>query len=114
MSRDPYTRDLLGDLIIPEELADLCYSFVPELSSEITICLTGYFDCARGNIKRVEAMQKILGHLHISVTENWRNNIDVLVVGDKAKFVSLKIKNAVKLGMPIVKERDLLENINFY
>lgn len=87
---------------------------MPKLRSGMAICLTGYFDCARGNIKRVEAMQKKLDCLHISVTENWRNDIDVLIVGDRAKIVSLKIKNAVTLGMPIIKENDLLENIVFY
>jgi NAD-dependent DNA ligase len=112
--RDPYTCDLFGDLIIPDNLAGLCYSFVPDLTKGITICLTGYFDCARGNIKRVKAMQSKLNRFSIDVTENWRNDIDILAVGDRAKFVSLKIKNAIKLGIPIVKEYDLLENINFY
>jgi NAD-dependent DNA ligase len=108
------TLDLFGDLIVPEKLSDLCYSVMPDLVPGMTICLTGYFACARGNIKRVEAMQARLKKLNIHVTEGWRNDIDVLVVGDRATIVSLKIKNAIKLGIPIVKESDLLEDIRFY
>lgn len=107
------TLDLFGELIIPEKLSDLCYCSVPDLVPDMTICLTGYFACARGNIKRVEAMQFRLKKLNVFVTEGWRNDIDMLVVGDRATIVSLKIKNAIKLGIPIVKECDLLENIGF-
>ena len=114
VSNCPYTRDLFGDLIIPLELSHVCYSIVPNLKNISSICLTGYFDCARGNIKRVKAMQKILDSLNISVTENWNNNIDLLIVGSRAKMVSLKIKNSVKLGIPIVKESDLIENVRFF
>ena len=114
VSNCPYTRDLFGDLIIPLELNHVCYSIVPNLKNISSVCLTGYFDCARGNIKRVKAMQKILDSLNISVTENWNNNIDLLIVGNRAKMVILKIKNAVKLGIPIVKESDLIENVRFF
>lgn len=113
MTRCSDTMDLFGDLMIPNNLDNLCYSAIPELVSEMTVCLTGHFACARGNIKRVEAMQFRLKKLNVFVTEGWRNDIDLLVVGDRATIVSLKIKNAIKLGIPIVKESDLLENIGF-
>jgi NAD-dependent DNA ligase len=114
MTRCSDTMDLFGDLMIPNNLDNLCYSVMPDLVSGMAICLTGYFACARGSIKRVEAMQARLKKLNIHVTEGWRNDIDVLVVGDRATIVSLKIKNAIKLGIPIVKECDLLEDIGFY
>ena len=114
MNRCSDTLDLFGTLLIPEKIENLCYSSVPELVAGMTVCLTGYFACARGSIKRAEAMQIRLKKLNIYVTEGWRSDIDILVVGDRATLVSLKIKNAIKLNVPIVKEGDLLENVGFY
>jgi NAD-dependent DNA ligase len=59
-------------------------------------------------------IMKLLAIMHNMGTSYNRNHIDVLVVGDRATIVSLKIKNAIKLGIPIVKESDLLEDIGFY
>lgn len=108
------TLDLFGSLMLPERITDLCYSSVPDLVDGIIVCLTGYFSCARDNIKRVEAMQARLNKLGISVTEGWSRDIDILVVGDRATIVSFKIKNAIKFGIPIVKECALLESVGFY
>ena len=109
MDKDPFTLDLFGEEIIPEKLSELCYSSMPDLSAELTVCLTGYFACARGSLKRVEIMQKSLRGLQITVTENWNRDIDILIVGYKAKIISEKIKNAIRRNIPIVKETDFLQ-----
>jgi NAD-dependent DNA ligase len=113
MTRNNSTLDLFGNLIIPEILSELCYSEIPELTKDLQICLTGYFACARGNTKRVQAMQQKLSEHQVSVTENWNNKIELLVVGDHARLISLKIKKSITHGIPIVKESELLAKVNF-
>ena len=107
---------MFGHLVMPDKLRDICFSCIPlHLASgwrNKEVCLTGSFACAPGSKRRVDEMQLRLDCLGAKVTENWKQSIDLLVVGDRAKIVTFKIRKAIEKNIPIIKEYELLARLD--
>ena len=109
----PYTIDMFADVIAPVVVNDINYTKTPSLDrGNILICLTGYFDCASNEIRRIYAIQTKLAGLKILVTETWQKEVNILIVGARAKKVGIKIEKAFAKNIPIVKEEEFLNKVN--
>ena len=112
--RCPYTVDMFTSMDCPQIVDDVCYDKTPSLDKpNLLICLTGYFACASEGVRRMNAIQTKSAGLKILVTQSWTNEVDMLIVGAKAKKVSRKIKKAFANNTPIVKEQEFLQTVNF-
>ena len=112
LNHDAQTMDMFGHSVIPCKIKDICFTPIPKNFkkewSGLIVCLTGYFSSAPGNAKRLQVMQDLLNPLSITVVESWRKNTNILIVGDKARILSEKIRQAIIGDIPIIKESDLL------
>ena len=104
------TIDMFGFDETPDVFKKIDFSNAVDLGIMGSIvCLTGYFDCARNGLRRAEAMQQKINGVNALVAESWTKQVDVLVVGVKARVISSKIKMAIEKDIPIIRENNFLQ-----